>query len=284
MKLLNNNCVKKRIWRMATYAIGDIQGCIVELIELLDKIQFDSKKDTLWFTGDLVNRGPQSLEVLRFIKSLGPKHHVVLGNHDMHLLALAYGTRKCNSSDTLDNILQAHDKIELIEWLRYRPLLHFESTKRYALVHAGLACSWDINQALSLSREVETVLQSDHPEFLFKNMYGIEHNNWSDNLTGIERLCCITNYLTRMRYCYLDGRLNLTLKGKIEFPQDGLLPWFLLPNRVNANIKIFFGHWSALNGVTNTPNVYALDTGCGEGKGNTLTAMRLEDKKRFATI
>lgn len=267
---------------MPTYAIGDIQGCFKELIELLNLIQFDAKQDTLWFVGDLVNRGPDSLEVLRFIKSLGDKHKVVLGNHDIHLLALAYQTRKPNCSDTLTTILQAPDRIDLIEWLRHCPLLHFDEKIGCAVVHAGLAHSWDIYKALTLSKEVETVLRSDAPQFFFSNMYGTQQDNWRDDLSGVERLRCITNYLTRVRYCYPDGSLDLTIKGVVEISTSNLRPWYLLPNRANTNLDIVFGHWAALNGVTNTPKVYALDTGCGEGKGNRLSAMRLEDKTIFS--
>lgn len=263
---------------MSTYAIGDVQGCYAELIQLLMEIQFDPDLDTLWFTGDLVNRGPRSLEVLRFIKKLGNKHKVILGNHDLHLLAVAYGVKNKHVSDTLDAILEASDRDELLDWLRHRELLHYDKTLECVMTHAGIAPIWSLQKARELAQEVETALR-DSPMFLLKNIYGNEPSRWDDQLSGTERLRCITNYLTRMRFCYADGQLDLAYKGQIAGKPDHLIPWFAVPDRVNINAKIIFGHWAALGGKTDIPRIYAVDTGCVWG--NCLTAMRLEDEKRF---
>lgn len=265
---------------MTTYAIGDIQGCFAELEKLLVQINFNSDEDILWFTGDLVNRGPQSLEVLHFIKSLGEQHIVVLGNHDLHLLAVAYGVRAGHRDDTLDAILTAPDKVELIDWLRHRPLLHHDKSSGYVMTHAGLAPCWRLNEARLLAQEVEAALRNPAPELFLKHMYGNEPTQWNENLSGAERLRCIINFLTRMRFCHADGRLDLTYKGQIAGKPQDLIPWFDVPNRANANEKIIFGHWAALGGKTDAPNLYALDTGCVWG--NCLSAMRLEDEKRFS--
>jgi bis(5'-nucleosyl)-tetraphosphatase (symmetrical) len=266
---------------MATYAIGDIQGCFTALQKLLNHIHFNPERDTLWFTGDLVNRGSQSLEVLRFVKGLGEKHITVLGNHDLHLLAMAYGTRSRNlfPSDTLEDIFNAPDKNELMTWLCARPLLHDDPSLKFVMTHAGLAPCWSLEKARELAREVETVLRSDAPDVLFGAMYGNQPDLWQEELTGLERLRCIINYFTRMRFCDADGRLDLSYKGDIANKPKELIPWFDVPHRLNANNKIIFGHWAALAGNTNTPNVYPLDTGCVWG--NSLTALRLEDEKRF---
>jgi bis(5'-nucleosyl)-tetraphosphatase (symmetrical) len=264
---------------MTIYAIGDIQGCFTEFMKLLKQIQFDAHKDTLWFTGDLVNRGQQSLEVLRFIRDLGDNHKTVLGNHDLHLLAVAYGS-KLHDKDTLNAILTAPDREELIDWLRHRPLLYYEEHIGYVLTHAGLAPFWDLAKAQALAKEVEVVLQSDSPAFFLNVMYGNQPDYWDDQLGGVERLRSIVNYLTRMRFCYSDGRLDLTYKGQIKDKPENLLPWFDVPHRVNANLKIIFGHWAALGGKADVQNVYPLDTGCVWG--NSLTAMRLGDERRYS--
>lgn len=264
---------------MTTYAIGDIQGCFAEFTELLKVISFDAARDTLWFTGDLVNRGPQSLEVLRFVKALGDKHKVVLGNHDLHLIAVAYGFGKLRADDTLEEIIAASDYNELIDWLRRRPLLHHDKELDFVMTHAGLAPAWDIKKAKALAQEVEAILRSDHPEIFLQNMYGNQPDQWDDKLAGMERLRCITNFLTRLRFCYADGRIDLSYKGEIAGKPDDLIPWFDVKDRVNVNEKIVFGHWAALGGKTDAPNIYPLDTGCVWG--NCLTAMRLEDTERF---
>lgn len=264
---------------MPTYAIGDVQGCFIALQKLLKHIQFDPTRDQLWFTGDLVNRGSHSLEVLRFVKGLGNNQKTVLGNHDLHLLACAYQQHPGWKEDTFTDILTAPDREELIDWLRHQALFHYDKNLDYALVHAGLAPSWDTQKALALSQEIETVLQgSEIADFLGK-MYGDQPDTWSDSLSGWDRLRAITNYFTRVRFCYPDGRLELSDKGPANSPQSHLLPWFRLPDRINEDQRIIFGHWAALGGITHTPKVYSLDTGCVWGF--KLTAMRLEDEKRF---
>lgn len=264
---------------MATYAIGDIQGCFKPLMQLLKLIEFNEGKDTLWFVGDLVNRGPQSLEVLRFIKNLNAKHITVLGNHDLHLLAVAKGARIASPKDTIDDILMAPDRKDLIEWLIHRPLLHYDPYFNKVMVHAGLAPPWSLTQAQSLAKEVETVLRSEDNLIYLAAMYGNEPNKWNDHLQGIERWRCITNYLVRMRYCYADGGLELGFKGRIADKPKELIPWFELPDRANQTLDIVFGHWAALEGEVSRGHLFAIDTGCVWGR--SLTALRLEDNKRF---
>lgn len=265
---------------MPTYAIGDIQGCFSALEQLLQKIQFNPSRDVLWFTGDLVNRGSQSLETLRFIKKLGHNQQIVLGNHDLHLLAVAHDTHVGWEDDTLVPILKAPDRDELIDWLLHQPLLHRDEKLGYVMVHAGLAPQWDIETASVLAREVECVLQSTMRVEFFRHMYGNMPDQWQSDLQDWDRLRCITNYLTRARFCYPDGRLELKAKENVNPADTDLLPWFRVPARKTENTKIIFGHWAALGGVTNTPNVFALDTGCVWGF--SLTAMRLDDGERFS--
>jgi len=263
---------------MSTYVIGDVQGCYQPLMQLLQKISFDQNNDTLWFTGDLVNRGPQSLEVLRYVHELGDKHQTVLGNHDLHLLAVAAGTQTQHDGDTLNDILSAPDKDALLDWLRHRPLLiKYED---YVMTHAGLAPAWTVEKAQALAHEVEIVLRGKESKKLFEHMYGNQPDQWSDELTGYDRLRCIINYFTRMRFCHADGRLNLSNKGAVKDKEENLLPWFEVVPRANADANIIFGHWAALEGVVDVPNLFALDTGCVWG--NKLTAMRLGDAVRIS--
>ncbi len=264
---------------MATFAIGDIQGCFASFQQLLELIQFHPENDTLWLTGDLVNRGPQSLEVLRFVRMLGDRHIVVLGNHDLHLIAMAYGVRQQNKEDTVAEILTAKDKHELIDWLRSRPLLYHHTGLDFVMTHAGLAPAWPLSQAKRLANEVEMRLRDHSPVGFLKNLYGNEPSQWNESLSGYERWRCIINYFTRMRFCHRDGSLDFSYKGDIANKPHHLLPWFEIPHRVNANDNIIFGHWAALGGQTKTPHVFPLDTGCIWG--NCLTAMRLEDQQRF---
>jgi len=267
---------------MATYAIGDIQGCYERLRRLLDSLRFDPGRDRLWFVGDLVNRGPDSLATLRFVRALGERALTVLGNHDLHLLALADGSPKQAKDpkrakkDTLAPILQASDRDELLHWLRHRPLMHFDAHKNFALIHAGLPPQWDLCDALSCAREVETVLQGpDYPDYL-DAMYGNEPTRWSDTLSGMERLRFITNCFTRLRYCGADGTLALKEKAAPGPQTSGYLPWFAVPNRATGSIRIIFGHWSTL-GYAAEHNTWALDTGC-VWKGR-LTAIRVRREK-----
>lgn len=265
---------------MSIYAIGDVQGCFNELKKLIERIQFNPNKDTLWFTGDLVNRGPQSLDVLRFIKNLGKTQQIVLGNHDLHLLAVMHGAHPGFPGDTFEAILHAPDRDELMLWLCQQPLLYHDNENQFTLVHAGLSPEWDWITAKKLAHEVEIILQSEKRIDFFREMYQDSPTRWSDVLTGWERLRCITNYFTRVRFCFSDGSLELKEKSGIQEKSVERIPWFQFPDRKNKEMKIIFGHWAALNGVTDTKNVFALDTGCVWGK--RLTAMRLEDKKLFS--
>ena len=271
---------------MAIYAIGDIQGCYSALRRLLDKIRFEPARDRLWLVGDLVNRGPHSLAVLRFVKSLGARAITLLGNHDLHLLVVAARHVKPHHGDTLNAILRAPDREELLDWLRHRKMMHVGES--YAMVHAGLLPQWSLAQpqwsiakALKLAREVEAVLQSDvHDEFL-RNMYGNKPVRWRDDLTGMDRLRVITNALTRLRLCTADGKMEFAHKGApVDLPH-GYLPWFDAPRRRSRDTAVIFGHWAAL-GLYTESNVFALDTGCVWGRA--LTALRLADQKLFQHV
>jgi bis(5'-nucleosyl)-tetraphosphatase (symmetrical) len=261
---------------MATYAIGDIQGCLQSLHQLLDHIGFNSERDRLWLVGDLVNRGPQSLDTLRFVRDLGDSAITVLGNHDLHLLIVAAGFGRIHKSDTLAEILSAPDRDELLAWLRSRKLFHV--TDDYAMVHAGLLPQWSIEFAAQLADEAEQVLQSPrHVEFA-RNMYGNQPGHWDDGLEGWDRLRVIINAMTRLRICTGDGHMDFQHKGDpVDLP-DGYMPWFDVPGRKSANMPIVCGHWSAL-GVRITPSLLAIDGGCLWGR--QLCAVRLEDRRVF---
>lgn len=264
---------------MATYAIGDIQGCFDELSDLLLHINF-TDQDELWFAGDLVNRGPKSLETLRFIKSLGKKAKVVLGNHDLHLLAVHYTTAKTKRQDTLQQLLAATDCDDLMDWLRHQPLLHFDPALSAVISHAGIPPFWTIEQSISRAREVETVLQSnDHIAYLTQ-MYGNSPALWREELQGIDRLRCITNYLTRMRFCDSNSKLDLTTKGEIGQQPNGFKPWFEIERTAKDNTTILFGHWAAIMGHTGQPQMIAVDTGCVWGE--KLSAICLENHTRYS--
>lgn len=265
---------------MATYAIGDIQGCYAALQQLLKKIQFDKTKDTLWLTGDLVNRGAQSLEVLRFAKFLGKACEVVLGNHDLHLLAIANGVRQSNHYDTFHDVLSADDRDDLMHWLINRPLLVKDDARKFVMTHAGIAPCWTINQAAALAHELERALRGDHAKDVLAHLFGNLPDVWSDDLTGMARLRCIVNYLTRMRYCDIESRLEFSYKASPAECPPGLMPWFSVPSRQDTHWEIIFGHWAALKGETDTARVHALDTGCAWGE--SLTAFCLETHERFS--
>lgn len=266
---------------MTVYAIGDVQGCFAALEKLLHKINFNPQNDSLWFTGDLVNRGPQSLETLRFVKQLGKSHVTVLGNHDLHLIALAHGVQHhTNSDDTLRPILTAPDRDELIDWLAHQPLLHHDEKLNFVMTHAGIAPSWDLATAKKLALEVESVLQSEQRREFLQHLYGNEPHHWSPNLTGWDRLRCIVNHFTRMRFCHADGSLELKTKESVQVADTTLIPWFKVTPRALAQTNIIFGHWAALGGVTNTPHVYGIDTGCVWGF--CLTALRLDNLERVS--
>lgn len=261
---------------MAIYAIGDVQGCYDELKQLLDKINFKQDRDRLWFTGDLVNRGPKSLKTLRMIHAMGENAVVVLGNHDLHLLATAHDHFKPGKKDTLDDILTAPDRDKLYEWLRFRPLMHVDDDLGLVMVHAGLHPDWTIDQAQSLAHEVESVLRSDKHIAYYRHMYGDKPRKWSNKLKGWSRLRFITNVFTRLRYCDASGAISLSTKGAPGTQPKGLHPWFEIEHRRSQNDQIIFGHWSTLALVNEQPyiNVYPLDTGCLWG--GLLTAMQID--------
>jgi bis(5'-nucleosyl)-tetraphosphatase (symmetrical) len=261
---------------MATYAIGDLQGCFDPLQELLGEIGFRESEDRLWFVGDLVNRGPQSLEILRFVKSLGDRAVSVLGNHDLHLLMVAEGHTKQHGKDTLGAVLDAPDRDELLSWLRGLPLMH--SDGGYTMVHAGLLPSWSVGQALDLARETEHALRGSDWRGLMKQMYGNQPDHWDDALSGYERLRVIINAMTRLRICTPEGRMEFSHKGRIEDIPPGYIPWFAVPGRKSADATIICGHWSAI-GVLAQKNLLALDSGCLWGR--SLTALRLEDRRIY---
>lgn len=264
---------------MATYAIGDVQGCFDQLQRLLETLQFDPQRDRLWFAGDLVNRGPDSLAVLRFVRGLGETAVSVLGNHDLHLLAVAEGVRKPNRKDTLNAILEAPDREELLSWLRQRPLAYHEAAFPHLMVHAGIPPQWDVDDTLRLAHEVELILGGpDFAQFLHR-MYGNFPSTWDEALSGFDRLRLITNYLTRMRFCSADGRLDLDNKEGPANANPGFAPWFRHAGRRSASIPILFGHWAALEGTSGISSVHALDTGCVWG--GRLRALRLEDEQLF---
>lgn len=261
---------------MATYAIGDIQGCYDPLRRLLERVAFDPVADRLWIVGDLVNRGPASLNVLRFVRDLGDTATVILGNHDLYLLMVAAGYRHRDRDDTLFQVLEAPDRDDLLHWLAQRPLMHVEGD--YAVVHAGLLPQWTISKALALAGEVSTVLCGPDARKFLLHLAGDRPDRWSEDLTGWDRLRVIVNALTRMRFCTPTGRMALRAKGAAHKGPPGTRPWFAVPDRFNRTHTIVCGHWSAL-GFYRTDGLIALDSGCVWG--GKLTAFRLEDGEVF---
>jgi len=262
---------------MPTYAIGDLQGCQISLLRLLDEIRFDPAADRLWLVGDLVNRGPDSLAVLRFVKSLGNAAISVLGNHDLHLLALAEGFGRVHKGDTLDDILNAPDRDELLAWLRRQKLAWREGD--WLMVHAGVLPDWTPDDVMQRAAEAEAMLQGAHYRDFFAHMYGNAPIAWDDSLQGIERLRVIVNAFTRLRYCSVGGEMEFHHKGAPGTQPAGWLPWFAVPGRKSVDATIVIGHWSTL-GLINRSDLIALDTGCLWG--GRLTAIRLEDRQVFA--
>jgi len=263
---------------MATYAIGDIQGCYRSLKQLLNKVRFNSQ-DQLWLCGDLVNRGPQSLDVLRFISDLGTRAQVVLGNHDLHLLAIHYGATDRNPGKTLEPVLAAADRNELMNWLQFQPLLVDSEELCAVMTHAGIPHIWSLAKAKACAQEVETALRSAHAKDFFAAMYGNVPATWSDTLAGTDRLRTITNYFTRMRFIAADGRLDFDANGDPKSAPQGYVPWFEHRRPDPIPRRIVSGHWAAL-GLYEDQQVSALDTGCVWG--NQLTAKRLEDGEIFS--
>ncbi len=269
---------------MATYAIGDIQGCFLTLTRLIERFRFDRNADRIWLVGDLVNRGPRSLEVLRWATGLGDRLTAVLGNHDLHLLAMAAGVRKPKPRDTLRSVLEAPDREELLGWLSHRPLVHCEGP--FVMVHAGLLPSWSASKARLLAREVEGELASDGQRRLLQSLYHRSQGSqgsqeslvWEDTLSGISRLRVITDALTRLRTCTRQGRMCHDFTGPPDAAPSGCIPWYEVPGRSSLSSTIVCGHWAAL-GLHLPEGLLALDSGCVWG--GALTGVRLEDREVF---
>lgn len=258
---------------MATYAIGDIQGCYHAFQALLARIEFNQDKDQLWLVGDLINRGSGTLEVLRWCYAHRENLRVVLGNHDLHALVVAEGIVAAHRGDTLDALMVAEDRDTLLTWLRHQPLIYKDAD--YLMVHAGLLPQWTVEQSMLYAAEVEDALRSkDYLHFL-KHMYGNLPNHWDAELSGLDRLRVITNAATRLRICTPEGEMEFKFKGELKDVPDGYVPWFDVPARATKDIQVIFGHWSAL-GLQQRENVFALDTGCLWG--GKLTAMNLSTK------
>lgn len=261
---------------MATYAIGDIQGCFDSFTRLLERCAFNPAQDKLWLVGDLVNRGPRSLETLRYVRDLGAAAVTVLGNHDLSLLMAAEGFGKRGKGDTFDDVLDAPDRDDLLDWLRHQPLCHVEG--EYCLVHAGLLPQWSVKKARALAAEVETMLSGkDWHEFM-AHMWGSEPASWHNGLEGWPRLRVIVNAMTRMRFCSAEGVMDFSAKGEVSKAPEGYVPWFEVPGRRSTDTVLITGHWSAL-GLKLLPNLLAIDSGCLWG--GALTAIRLDDRQIF---
>lgn len=262
---------------MSDYAIGDVHGCYEPLMRLLDSVKFDDKIDRLWFVGDLVNRGPHSLKVLRFIQGLYLSPQVVLGNHDLYLLACIFRCRsRKHNDDTLHAVIDAPDAEEIGHWLRQQPLIYHDQSLNVVIAHAGIAPIWSLPTAKKLSAEVSLALSG--PDYLsyLTHMFGNDPYRWSTVLTVHERLRLITNYFTRMRFCYNDGALALAYKAGLSPQPSDITAWFDVPSRVKIDATIIFGHWAALQGKCPVTKIYAIDTGCVWG--GRLTALCLQNK------
>jgi bis(5'-nucleosyl)-tetraphosphatase (symmetrical) len=257
---------------MAVYLIGDVQGCDAPLARLLARLAFSPSRDTLYLLGDLVNRGPASAAVLRRLAAYGDAAHCLLGNHDLSLLAVAHGHRAPHRNDTMDEVLQAPDRGALLEWLRHRSMaLHAHGI---LMVHGGVLPQWDLAQTLALAREVEAVLRGNDLDGFLRSMYGNLPDRWNDALTGPDRLRVIVNALTRLRFCTVEGVMDLRASGGPQQAPAGTLPWFDVPGRRTARVRIAFGHWSTL-GYLQRPDLLSLDTGCVWG--GCLTAVQLDE-------
>ncbi|MDY4376653.1 bis(5'-nucleosyl)-tetraphosphatase (symmetrical) ApaH [Pectobacterium brasiliense] len=264
---------------MSTYLVGDVHGCFVELNALLAQVSFNPEQDTLWITGDLVARGPDSLQVLRFVRSLGSSVRMVLGNHDLHLLAVYAGISRNKPKDRLNELLTAPDADELINWLRRQPILQVDEELKLVMAHAGITPQWDLPTALMCAREVESILSSDSYPLFLDAMYGDMPNHWIPELSGLARLRFSTNVFTRMRYCFSGGQLDMLCKEPPGQAPSLLKPWFELSSQVTGEYAIAFGHWASLEGKGTPENIYALDTGCCWG--GELTMLRWDDKRYF---
>lgn len=265
---------------MATYAIGDIQGCYDEFRLLLDKVQFNPASDRAWLAGDLISRGPKSLEVLNYVYNHQDRFDIVLGNHDLHLLAVYYTNSKLNKKDDLNRILEADNCHKLMKWLRTQPMAVYDKSLNFLMTHAGVPPGWDLKQTLACAYELEeTLADKDSATDFFKHMYGNKPNRWQKSLKGKERLRFITNALTRMRFCHADGTLDFKSKSPPGKQDKDLYPWYEI-SEIQSETRVVFGHWAALQGKAKEKNIYAIDTGCVWG--NKLTALRLEDQQRFS--
>ena len=267
---------------MPTYVIGDVQGCYPELRSLLRECGFDARRDRLWFVGDLVNRGPCSLDVLRLVADLGDRARVVLGNHDLHLVASARGARRPRDKDTFHDVLEAADGEALVDWLRERPMIHHDPERAFVMVHAGIAPAWTVGDAIGYGEELSRALKAPDHRRLLRNLYGNAPDEWRDSLTGHDRLRFIANAFTRMRYCHADGRLDLTESGPPGDQAPSLTPWFTLRDSGADRVGIAFGHWATLQlraALPRTLHVRHVDTGCVWG--GSLTALRIEDDREF---
>lgn len=262
---------------MTDYAIGDIQGCYDRLKDVLAKVDFSPSRDRLWVAGDLINRGPSSLKTLRYIESLGDSAVVVLGNHDLHLLAVALGGHAPKRKDTLAEILRAPDRDKLVNWLRQQNLCVYDSERNIMMAHAGVPHIWSIQQALDSAREVEDVIRGEDAQEYFALMYGNKPEGWNEKLTGMDRWRVITNYFTRMRFIARDGRLELTTKEHAGSAPKGFAPWFDFPRP--DGLRVIFGHWAAIEGETGKDQFIGLDTGCVWG--GTLTMMNLDTGEKI---
>ena len=268
---------------MSTYAIGDVQGCYPELRALLRECGFDARRDRLWFAGDLVNRGPRSLEVLRFVTDLGDRAHVVLGNHDLHLVASHRGIRRPRARDTFHDVLDAADGEALVDWLRGRPMLHRDPERRFVMVHAGIPPAWTIDEGVCLGSELSEALRGPDHSWLLSGMYGNKPDRWRDSLAGLDRLRFVTNAFTRMRYCHADGRLDFSETLPPGAQDASLVPWYTLRDADADGARIVFGHWATLQLLAPLPrslHVRHVDSGCVWG--GSLTALRLDDDREFS--
>ncbi|MDU5781524.1 MAG: bis(5'-nucleosyl)-tetraphosphatase (symmetrical) ApaH [Pantoea sp.] len=264
---------------MSTYLIGDVHGCYDELRALLEQVDFSPEQDTLWLTGDLVARGPGSLEVLRYVKSLGESVRVVLGNHDLHLLAVFAGISRNKPKDRLTPLLEAEDADELLNWLRRQPLLQVDEEKKLVMAHAGITPQWDLETAQACARELEAVLSSDSYPLFLDAMYGDMPNNWTPELSGLARLRFSANALTRMRFCFPNGQLDMICKEAPDSAPPPLRPWFTIPGKLPDDYTQVFGHWASLEGKGTPRGVIGLDTGCCWG--GVLTLLHWESQRYY---
>ena len=267
---------------MAQYAIGDLQGCYDSFRQLLDAIRFDPSKDRIWLVGDLVNRGPKSRKTLKFVRSLGESAVTVLGNHDLHLLALAHDVKfKKKHFESLYKILGREDCDELLDWLRQQPLAHFDKKLNTLMVHAGIPPQWTVKKTLACAKEVENALRADDYDDFLDEIYGNKPDKWTGKLTGIERLRFIVNALTRMRTIDAQGRIDFSHNGPPDKAAKGLIPWFDMPDARWRSARVVFGHWSAL-GLIVRDDLIAVDTGCVWGR--QLTAVKLTKKPKVTAV